>query len=761
MSDPLNHQNIQTLKVLIPRSLDGVVSRDEAKELEDVLKSDPQARAFYRMYLSIHCDLESVMNTDPQTTQEVMNTDSGFNTQFWDALAKYERKAPAIELPDRKPKKELIEKVVYPPRQKRKVSKFNIIFLGLNAAAMLFLVLFLRLTPPKQSVEVATLSDSINAKWANIDSSMKDRTRLIANSDKLMLREGLAEILFDNDTRVIVEAPVEFQILAEDRIGLTYGKAYATVPPDAVGFSVYTPSAKVIDMGTEFGVQTGVDGNMQLHVIKGKTMLIAGRETNKIKMEVDGKVAKKISGTTGEISDIGFRSDYFVRDIDSESKVVWKGQKAINLVNILGGGNGLGSVQMSFSENRKLTSGQPVVLKTPEMEPSGYFAVESNPFIDGLFVPNGVNGPVSITQDGQLLWDAPIMQVRQKIGYLRFDISSVRGSRKGAIMTLGVRRWAGKKGQVHVYGLKDGQADGWDESKVTYNTAPGLLPAPLGKFQLDQQGLENLGTISLSGVGLRYSDTSNLRLDEFIGNDTNGLVTFILVRQQNDLSAEWTIRTKEDPTGNPPTLTFPYGENNSSVEITTAIGNGSDTYLSNDNQYDSTGPDDSHGTETTLKVRHYFKNFCEITNTGDRLSNVSLAHPPFMLDGKEYTARVSPVLAMRANSAVTFDLRKIRSFYNEFFSLKSFTAVCGPTEVNQEYMVTQQWQERPKAGFYVLVDGQERFSKRDMTVGDASCRITVKLTPQDHYLTLVTTGGTNRNAPLDWGLFVSPQINIE
>lgn len=754
-----NYKTAQYFGELLLKFRDGTISDEELRRFKEELYTNPQARKYYVESAIAHSLFQGRKSVRLEESFARGRTD--WDQDFWGELAAYEKTAPEVELPEEEPSRELIQKVVYPPRQQRKISRFGIFILAMNAAAIVFFIVFLRVVPPKGGVEVATLSDSINAKWADIDASMKEGARLFADNDKLMLREGIVELLFDNDTKVIIEAPAEFQILADDRIDLAYGKAYTAVSPDAIGFSIYTPNTRVIDIGTEFGVQAEVNGDMQLHVVKGKTMLIAGKNAHKTNIEVGESDAKQISGTTGEISDIGYRSDYFVRDINSEANLVWKGQKAIDLADILDGGNGFGNPHASVPKNKKTAFNRPVFLETPELEPGSYFAVEENPFIDGLFVPNGVNGPVSVSHDGQFLWDAPVMEVRQKIGYLRFDISRVQGERRGATLALGVRRWAGKKGQIQVYGLKDGPADQWDEARVTYNTAEGLLPAPMGEFRLHQRVLENLGTISLNSVGTQRSDTLNLHLDEFISQDTNGLLTFILVRQQNDLSAEWIIRTKEDTTGNPPTLTFPYGKNNGPVEITTVVANGADTYLSNDNYDDSAGPDNSHGTETALKIRNYIKNSCKVTNAGYLQSDELTAHFPFMLDGKKYTAQVNPILAMRANSAVTFDLQKIRSCYSGLFSLKSFSAVCGPTEVSREYIDAHQWRERPKAGVYVLIDGQERFSKTDMTAGDASCPITVELTPQDRYLTLITTGGTERKAPRDWGLFVSPRINIE
>ena len=45
-----------------------------------------------------------------------------------------------------------------------------------------------------------------------------------------VLRDGYAELLFDTNARVVIEAPAEFQIVADDRISLNYGKIYCKSP---------------------------------------------------------------------------------------------------------------------------------------------------------------------------------------------------------------------------------------------------------------------------------------------------------------------------------------------------------------------------------------------------------------------------------------------------------------------------------------------------------------------------------------------------
>ncbi|MGD8786508.1 MAG: DNRLRE domain-containing protein [Phycisphaerales bacterium] len=160
---------------------------------------------------------------------------------------------------------------------------------------------------------------------------------------------------------------------------------------------------------------------------------------------------------------------------------------------------------------------------------------------------------------------------QQRIGYLRFDISSVEvdddhyfgGDLTGATLTLNVTGTQEKF--VSVYGLVDGANDLWDEATLSYNTAPGVItnppigrPVPSGSYRLDNALLQKLGQIRLGTNGLYSSDTNTLNMDSFLAQDTNKLITIIIVNEQSDPEANWLITTKESSTPElAPSLTFP------------------------------------------------------------------------------------------------------------------------------------------------------------------------------------------------------------
>jgi len=85
---------------------------------------------------------------------------------------------------------------------------------------------------------------------------------------------------------------------------------------------------------------------------------------------------------------------------------------------------------------------------------------------------------------------------RIRIIYLRFDITDIKGDLTEAVLGLYLNS-GNRNRDLSVYGLKDGPADNWDEATITFNTAPGLLPAELGNYHLDENAFDSLGTFHI------------------------------------------------------------------------------------------------------------------------------------------------------------------------------------------------------------------------------------------------------------------------
>lgn len=66
-----------------------------------------------------------------------------------------------------------------------------------------------------------------------------------------------------------IEAPADLELVSAKRCVLHGGRLVAKVPPSAIGFIVDTPTAKLEDLGTEFGVNVKGGGRADVTVFNG------------------------------------------------------------------------------------------------------------------------------------------------------------------------------------------------------------------------------------------------------------------------------------------------------------------------------------------------------------------------------------------------------------------------------------------------------------------------------------------------------------
>lgn len=395
----------------IIRLSEGCITPEELRLLEGILDNNPEAIEYF---VDCSSDLsqceELLQRTIVVSEPEEVSEQDDFaaevrDAHLWDALLRQEQTAPSIQVPHHDANPTFIQKVEH-VKNARKFDKRAFYSLIVSVAAILLVVLSIHLIPPKGHVEVATVVDSINAKWVNmVGDSPKEGSRLITGSP-LLLREGLTELLFDNNARVTIEGPAEFEIISEDRIKLQYGRLYSIVPREALGFSVATPNTMIIDLGTQFGTFVDFQGNTELHVTEGKTTLVAGEKQDKVSLEVGEGSAKKIFGMSSDISEISCNETLFARTINSKENFVWRGQP-IDLADIVGGGNGLGTGQFEKGID-PLTGMLGETFAEDRLGISQYVPVSGNSYIDGVFVPDGRSGQVLVSSAGHTFSECPV-----------------------------------------------------------------------------------------------------------------------------------------------------------------------------------------------------------------------------------------------------------------------------------------------------------------------------------------------------------------
>jgi hypothetical protein len=366
---------------LILESLEGDIQKDRFRHLENKIKTDPAAAQQYLDQVMNHAVL---MWRCERLHSDVVPSESAEDTRFLSAMGEYERTAPAvrIEMADELPQsaKETAE-----PAVARRINKFSLVTAIASLAALVFLLIYIEMRPVGPEVPMAVITDSVRAVWADETGDRHpSETQFDKHTGPLDLKDGYVKIAYDCGTEVIVEGPARFEITGPKDISVFRGQLYARSPFSAIGFTVSSPHVKVVDLGTEFGVKVAGDGTADVHMIKGKASLIAGRKnTTEI---IQAGSARRVD-TQETMKDIRLQEDLFARQISSKAGLIWRGQD-LDLADLVGGGNGLGGGRVG--QGISLNTGKPISAAEDGIRDgreSRFVDVYGSPIIDGVFVP--------------------------------------------------------------------------------------------------------------------------------------------------------------------------------------------------------------------------------------------------------------------------------------------------------------------------------------------------------------------------------------
>lgn len=114
----------------------------------------------------------------------------------------------------------------------------------------------------------ARVTGLVNCRWPDGQTPLKFGDQL-SPGRHLELRQGLMQLTFATGAKVVLEGPTDFTVTAPGQATLERGRLSAAVPRFARGYTILTPTAEVVDLGTEFGVDVDAAGRSQVHVFEG------------------------------------------------------------------------------------------------------------------------------------------------------------------------------------------------------------------------------------------------------------------------------------------------------------------------------------------------------------------------------------------------------------------------------------------------------------------------------------------------------------
>jgi len=398
------------LSELLVSAWGGDLTREEFAELEAMLRGSRQAREQYlrlqttliglaspEIFLGLEAGGGNGQDISSEQADARVLSAGGLDRQLWLELAQQEMTAIGIDVPKpAEPEPQTQDMPTAAPA--RRINRLSLFIAIFSAAALLLMVLLVDIAPVRSGREVVTIVETIGARWGDSPVPMTARTRLRDTDPPFVLKEGFATLQFDNNARVVLEGPTEFQIKADDQLTLHHGRLYATVPEEAFGFTVNAAQTRIIDLGTEFGVmRSAADQDTELHVIKGKVNLISNVQGSRTNLNIGEGAARLIERATGAVRTIPCRYNLFVRQIDADRDFCWRGE-SVSLADLAVGGSGFGTP--AFNVGIDLQTGQLAEghMEQQRFHRGGFVPVRELAFVDGVFVPR--SGPTELTSQG-------------------------------------------------------------------------------------------------------------------------------------------------------------------------------------------------------------------------------------------------------------------------------------------------------------------------------------------------------------------------
>jgi ferric-dicitrate binding protein FerR (iron transport regulator) len=122
--------------------------------------------------------------------------------------------------------------------------------------------------------QVATITGLGSVRWAESSAARRLLSRCAAG-DRLEFADGAIELTFDAGAQVTVFGPADFTITSATSINCRRGRVTTLVGERGKGFVVQTPQAKVVDLGTQFGLSISDKGETEVVVFQGSVDMSA------------------------------------------------------------------------------------------------------------------------------------------------------------------------------------------------------------------------------------------------------------------------------------------------------------------------------------------------------------------------------------------------------------------------------------------------------------------------------------------------------
>jgi len=399
----INEKEFFEFRILIEEALNGTIEKQELLRFQQILRSDSQARTYYIEYIHLYSDLihqfaSREIDTIVDFTGCPEGSKAGFDSTIWELLSQEEVTAPeCVITPVVQPVLRELDYHIEREKTNTKISKRSLFTAIFSAAALIFILVLVNLpTHLSEPPEIAIVADSIDAQWDPTLQEIHVGDSLYNNTDDFRhLLSGLVTLRYAQGVEIVIEGPAQFLCTSQRDFYMRFGRAVAHVPKQMSGFTLKTPSARVVDLGTEFGIDVDMDGQAIVQMYQGKASLVSrGYERDRMQQILTCGQARKVNPKTAQIEKVEMQPNLFVRKIDSKSNIIWSGQM-LSLADIVGNGDGFGTGALEAGIIFSQEKGEMIDFKDNELvdehmqkeRKSPAFDLIEHPYIDAVFVP--------------------------------------------------------------------------------------------------------------------------------------------------------------------------------------------------------------------------------------------------------------------------------------------------------------------------------------------------------------------------------------
>ncbi len=288
MTSPQHAFDPNAFDSMLERLLNGTLDAAEATALNQWLATDPLARWRYLLYMEIHGALhrrfQVVSIDDVSQTIEAEGTDPDpmSNTMVLPAIVMSadDVDPTVIAAPPATAIRPMRTDAAEPRRpllQRPSIRAAAVAAFLIGAVAIILSIAHHR---GFQVAEAGSSGEAPAVLVATLDAHWDGPAPGIGSPltpQPITLTSGVAHLHFAGGADVLVEGPARFVAAQASTLKLEFGKVTATAedsgaaaPANASRFVVDTPSARVVDVGTEFGVRVDPSSGTEVRVFRGE-----------------------------------------------------------------------------------------------------------------------------------------------------------------------------------------------------------------------------------------------------------------------------------------------------------------------------------------------------------------------------------------------------------------------------------------------------------------------------------------------------------